>query len=440
MNDKKTSLPRLTGRHIFWMVFSVLCALLIWVYVTDTQGEDFTKNFPNVQVVFEGESTMREARELIITEADTNSVRVTLSGNRRTVSGLSDSDLTVVIDLSNITKTGTYSLAPRVVYPARTNQNAITQAVINPGSISFYVDKLSRKTVDVKGVFTGSTAAGFSASALEFEPSTVLIYGPENELARVNDAYLEVNRENVEKTVTFDSTFILRDADKAQIMTDDVTCDRETVSVTLPISAVKEVALKVDLVPGGGATEETVKYEIKPASIVLTGDSDTLAGVNTISIAKIDLATVDEALTETYKLVIPNNTEIMSGAQEATLTLEIVGLYKQTVSIPKDKITCINVGEGYTAQVMSDVISGVVLRGPERIVRGLSAVNIRAVADLSDFGTSVGIASVPVSIVIDGTTEVGAILTEPYKIYVNIEKTPETPEEMELTAESEDVG
>ena len=37
-----------------------------------------------------------------------------------------------------------------------------------------------------------------------------------------------------------------------------------------------------------------------------------------------------------------------------------------------------------------------------------------------DFGTATGIVSVPVSIVIDGTTEVGALTSEEYKVYVNI--------------------
>ena len=421
MSEKESNYKNNTSRKILKIIVSVICALLLWVYVTDTQGEDITVPFPGVKVVFEGENTMRESRGLIVSDAETTSVKVTLTGNRRTLSSLNAADLSVVIDLNGISKTGTYSLAPKVTYPAKTDTSAITQTVTSPGNISFYVDKLSKKTINVVGLFNGSAAEGFSADAVEFEPSTIVIYGPEKALAQVEDAYIEVDRENVEKTLNFDSTFILRDAGGKAVDNDEITYDEDTVAVTVPIRAVKEVSLVVDLVYGAGATENNVKWKIEPATITLTGDSETLAGVNSISLAKINLAEVDEALTETYKLVIPNDTEVTGGEKEATLTLEIGGLYKKSVSIEPGYISVINCSEGYTAEIMSS-LDNVVLRGPEDIVKNLSEVNIRAVADLKDYGTATGIVSVPVSIVIDGTTEVGAVLTEDYKVYVNITK------------------
>jgi len=421
MSDKAQKTKETRTVKALRIAFSVVCALLLWVYVTNTQGEDITVPFPGVKVVFEGESTMRDSRGLLVSDAETNSVKVTLTGNRRTLSSLNAADLSVSVDLSGISKTGTYSLAPKVTYPAKTDTSAITQAVVSPGTVSFYVDTLSKKTVDIVGVFNGSAAEGYSAEAMEFEPSTVVIYGPEKALAQVQDAYVEVDRENVEKTLNFESTFILRDEAGNEVSNEAITTDTETVAVTLPIKAVKEVALVVDLVYDGGATEDNVKWKIEPGTITLSGDSDTLAGVNNISLAKINLADVDEALTENYKIVIPNDTEITGGEKEATLTLEIGGLYKRTVSIDSDYITVTNCSEGFAAEVMSS-LDGVVLRGPEEIVRSLSEVNIRAVVDLTDYGTATGIVSVPARIVIDGTTEVGAINTADYKVYVNITK------------------
>ena len=231
---------------------------------------------------------------------------------------------------------------------------------------------------------------------------------------------MEVNREDVDKTLSFDSTFVLIDGDGNEFTSDEITTDVDTVAVTLPILAVKEVDLIVDLVPGGGATVNNVKWKLEPDSITLTGDSETLAGVNNISLAKIDLSTVDEALTDTYKIVIPNDTESTSGVREATLTLEIGGLYKESVSIEQSNISCVNVSEGFTAEIMSDSLDGVILRGPEADVKAISEVNVRAVADLKDYGTATGIVSVPVKITVDGSTTVGAV--GEYRIYVNIIK------------------
>ena len=267
-------------------------------------------------------------------------------------------------------------------------------------------------------IFNGSAAEGYSADPLEFDTETIRIYGPEKIISRVDHALVEVNRTDVDKTLSFEAAYTLIDADGNVFESDEITFDRDTVNVTLPISAVKEVALTVDLIQGGGATKENVKWSIEPETITLTGDAETLAGVNSISIAKIDLSKIDGALTETYKIVLPNDTESTDGVKEATLTLELQGLIKRVVSIDQSNITCTNVTPGYEAIIMNSSLDNVVIRGPESVVRGITDNNIRAVADLSDYGSATGILSVPVRIMINGTTEAGAF--GEYKIYINL--------------------
>ncbi|MCD7902983.1 MAG: hypothetical protein LUF91_04345 [Oscillospiraceae bacterium] len=416
---KNNLLHNQTLRTVALMLASLFCSLMFWIYVTESEGDEIDRSFSGVQVVFEGESVLRENRGLIITEVGTTSARVTLSGNRRVVSALTSGDLSVVINLSNITRAGSYSLAPRVSYSTQTDTSAISSTTTNPAAISFYVDTLDRKTVEVEGIFNGSAADGFVAEPLEITPGSVIIYGPETVLATVDHALVTVDRTDVDRTLTFDSTYVLVDTDGNVLESEDITFDVETVSVTLPISAVKEVSLVIDLVEGGGATEKNVKWSLEPDSLTLMGDSETLSGVNSISVAKIDLSTIaDETYTETYKVVIPNDTEITSGSSETTLTLEIGGLYKQTFTIDKSNITCTNVSDGYTAEVMNDTLEGVVIRGAQDAVESLSELNIRAVADLTDYGTATGIVSVPVKIYIDGNSEVDAV--GEYRVYVSI--------------------
>ena len=422
MTEKKQQKQQSTLETVLYIVFSLVCALLFWVYVTESNGGETELPLSGVTVIYEGESSMRESRGLIISDRDTTSARVTLTGNRRTISSLVASDLRVVIDLNDIITTGNYSRAQKVEYLKKIDSSAITQVVINPEVISFYVDKLSVRPVPVVGVFNGSAAEGYSADPLEFDTETIRIYGPEKIISKVDHALVEVSRTDVDKTLSFEASYILVDADGNRFENDEITTDRDTVNVTLPISAVKEVSLVVDLIAGGGATKDNVQWEIKPATITLTGDAETLAGVNSISIAKIDLSKIDDALTETYKIVLPNDTESTDGVKEATLTLELRGLAKKTVSIEQSSITCTNVSEGYQAVVMNGSLDNVVIRGPEQVLRSISDNNIRAVADLSDYGTATGILTVPVKIMINGTTEAGAY--GDYKVYINLMKTP----------------
>ena len=429
MTEKKQQNKQSTLQTVTYIIFSLVCALLIWVYVTEENGGETDRPFTGVSVVYDGESNMRESRGLIISERDATSARVVLSGNRRTISALDSADLRVVIDLSDITSTGNYSRAPKLEYMKKIDSSTITQAVINPDVVSFYVDKLSVRPIPVTGVFNGSAAEGYSADPLEFDTETIRIYGPEKIISQVDRALVEVSRTDVDKTLTFEASYVLVDAEGNRFESDEITTDRDTVNVTLPIKAVKEVALTVDLVAGAGATKENVQWKVEPETITLTGDAETLAGVNSISIAKIDLAKIDEVLTETYKIVLPNDTESTDGVKEATLTLELRGLATRTFSIDQSNISCTNVSEGFAATVMNGSLDDVLIRGPEQVLRSITDNNIRAVADLNDYGTATGILSVPVKIMINGTTEAGAF--GEYKVYINLTRAPEEAQEEE---------
>ncbi len=415
MNDK-FSAKKPVGSRVLRLLLSFLCAMLLWVYVTSTEATDYAQTFSGIQVVFEGESTMRESRGLVITNRGTNSVRVQISGSRRTLSNLDAADLTAVIDLRSITSTGHYDSAYKINYPSSVDSSNLSVTFRSPESVSFDVDKLSTKSVEVVGVFNGSTAPGFSAEPLVFDPGTVIISGPQNALEKVDHAYVEVTREDVDKTLSFESSYILCDAEGSEVEDDSIQLENETVMVTLPIISIKEVDLTLRILPGGGATDADVKYNIEPKSIVLSGDSEALAGINNIDLATIDLSEIeDDSYSDTFKIVIPNNTEILSGPKEAEVTLEISGLQKKEFTVTN--FSCINVTEGFEAEVMMSRLD-VTIRAPEDVLRNISDVNVRAVADLSAYGSATGIVSAPVKIEIDGSTGAGAV--GKYEIYVNI--------------------
>ncbi len=406
---------------ILLVILALFCSIMLWVYVTNLEGEVDEVPYTGVKVVLEGEEAMRDSRGLIITSLGTRNVRVTVSGAPRVLARLAAADMSAVIDLSNISTTGYYSLAPKVTFSSAFNSSDLVGTVTSPSTISFYVDKLSTKTIEVKGINNGSTAEGFSAEPLEFTPGTVKISGPETSLAQVDHAWIEVNREDVDGTLTFESTYVLRDKDNNVIEDDSITLESDTVTVTLPVIAIKEVDLIIATIPGGGASDENVIKNIEPsAKITLSGDAEVLEGVNSILLDTIDLSKVDGVYTQTYTIVIPNDTEIIGTQREVTVSLEVVGLDTKRVNIPRENLSFINLTDGFEAEIMDAALNNVTIRGLTEDLAGVSAENVRAVADLAEYGTATGIFSVPVKVYINGSTSVGAI--GEYKLYISITK------------------
>ena len=403
------------------VILAIFCSVLLWVYVTNQEGEVDEVTYSSVKVVFEGEEAMRDSKGLIVTDVNTTNVRVTVSGAPRVLARLTAADITAVIDLSSISRTGNYSMAPKITYSSGFNSNDLTAKSSAPSSVNFYVDKLSTRTIDVKGVNNGSTAEGFSAEPLEFTPGTVKISGPESVINKVDHAWIEVSREEVDTTLNFESTYVLRDKDNNIIDDDSITLERDTVDVTLPVIAIKEVDLVVATVAGAGASEENIVKKIEPsAKVTLSGDAEVLEGVNSILLDTIDLSKVDGTFTQTYTIVIPNDTEIIGNMREVTVTLDVIGLETKRVSIPLENLSFINLTEGYQAEIMDTSLNNVTIRGAAGALEGVGAQHVRAVADLTEYGTATGIFSVPVKVYVDGTTAVGAI--GEYKLYISITK------------------
>lgn len=407
MQPNKTDkrwLNRLFSSRLFVAALSVIGAVLIWCFYTTTYGAKETRTFTGVEVNYAGESTMRESLGLVLTYEDTETVTVTVSGPRRYIANLTAEDLIASVDLSKVTRTGDKTLSYTLVYPSNVDSSSMRVTRKSPEYISLVVSKLSTKSVVVEGEFVGNTQEGYVVDkVMSFEPSTITLIGPEEELAQVDCAFVTIDRDDVNSSFTAESAFVLRNADGEALEFDDVQCDAETVSAALTVNMMKEVALDVTLVDGGGATSANVIKHIDPSSIMLAGDSATLAGVNTIYLGTIDLADYQNFPDTEYTITIPNDTDNLSGVTTAHVSLEITGL--STASFTVYNLEYINCPEGYTAEIMTLGIP-VTIRAPEETLAQISANNLRAVADLSDITVT---SKAPTTIYVDGFPNAGAV-------------------------------
>ena len=69
-------MKKLYDSRAFWMIVSLLASLAIWVYVTSMQSTEFSQTFYGVEVELVGESTLRETKNMVITDLDTSTVTV----------------------------------------------------------------------------------------------------------------------------------------------------------------------------------------------------------------------------------------------------------------------------------------------------------------------------------------------------------------------------
>lgn len=404
MTNKKKN--KLLDSKVFWAVISLIASLFIWVYITGTQEEIITQSFNNVEVMLIGEDTLQATRGYVVTNVSAETVSVKISGTRGNIGTLSASDVKAVIDVSLISSTGTLTQYYTLTYPDNVNEDAVSLVSSNPQTISFDVTKMSSKSVPVEAKFVGSTAENYIAGEVEFEPKTIKVSGPESMLEKIDHIYAEMGGDDLTMTRTAEIPIVLIDKDGNTMESEGLEFDVPTVTVTIPISMMKEVPLYVQCVYGAGATEENTVISIEPNKIMISGDTEIVSGINRIDLATIDLTAFSLTHQDTYLIPLPNGVENVTGVAQADVKIEITGVDTKVFTVTN--ISTRNLPSGYTLEEITTQSLEVRIRAPQDVLDQLQPSNLSAVADLSDI-TQSGDMFVPVRIVVDGFTDAGAV-------------------------------
>jgi YbbR domain-containing protein len=421
----KTNIKKLYNSRAFWMIVSLICSVIMWVYVASVETEEFKQTFRGVRVQLVGETLLRDSKNLVITDMDTSTVTVEVVGPRRVVGSLDSDNISAQIDVSKLSRAAYTSQQYSVIFPDGTDTGGLQVTRKTPETINFMVSSQTTKSVQVRGSFDGSIAEGFIAESVVFDPATITLSGPEAYLRNVDYAWVSFGKENVDSTYEVETGYTLMTADNIPASTTGISFSTDVVTATLPLLTVKDVSLGVNLIEGGGATAENTKVTIEPDTVSLAGDSKLLAGINKINLASIDLTDFTTSFSDTYVIPIDNELRNVTGATEAKVTVEIVGL--ETKNVKVTNISCINVTEGFSAKILTESLD-VTLRGKPESLAAIKDENIRAVADLADLGQSVGTYMPKVRIYVDGFTDVGAITpgNTDYSVYIQLVKASET--------------
>lgn len=405
---KKTNLMRkLYNSKVFWAIVSLVVSFGIWVYVTSVDGDEYTQLFYGVRVELVGEDSLRETRNMVITDLDTSTVSVRIKGPRRIVASLDSADITARIDVSKLTQAAYTTQQYTIDYATGVNSRDLVVESRAPETVSFTVSKQTTKTVPVRGGFEGDIAEGYTAETPVFEPATITLTGAEAYIKDVEYAWVTFGKDVVaDSTYSVETGFTLMNADGEPCSTTEFNYSTNTVTATLPMLEIKEVLLGVDVVEGAGATKSNVKIKVEPESLTLAGDSAILSGINRIILDTVDLTDFSSTYSETYTIPITNGLRNLTGITEAKVTIEVIGLETRTFKVRS--LSCINEAEGTAAEIISESID-VTLRGTAEQLDKVKSENIRAVADLADYKGSTGSYMPSVRIYVDGVTEVGAI-------------------------------
>lgn len=399
----------------FWIVVSLLISVLLWVYVTNEDQTSSTDTYRGIPVYFVNEERL-EDRGLIIAEQDYSSITATITGSRREMTKFNASDLKVEIDVSEISQATTWRISYSIIFPAGVDPSDFTIRR-HPEVITFKVEEKSTKLVEVRGVFNGGAAEGYvvESDSMSFSPAFVRVSGTSEELAQIAYAQVSITGQELSASIQEDRPYVFVNADGEEVEASHVTADVDVVGVSVPVSMLKELDVSVDIINGGGAHSWDCDIDIEPKQVTLSGTVEELAAMNRLNVGVIDLSEHAEDFEVTFPIELEEGIQCVTGETEVKVKVRFKDLVTKNFEVTD--LRYINCAEGSKASIVSKTLP-VTIRADQTTMDRISADDIRAIADLNDYGTMTGYVTVPVKIYIDGVTGAGAV--GEYSVTVNL--------------------
>jgi YbbR domain-containing protein len=398
---------RFTGQKLLYMLFALLTAIVLWLYVSIADMPDITRTVSGIKVETIGAETLTE-RNLVATKLSRETVSITFKGSREQIYELDNTNVKVVIDLSNITTSGQQGIRAYPEYDQKLKTSSLSVVSISSDYIEVTVENVVPKNVVVRGVNEGSVADGYIANRMTVAPETIDIVGPESVIKQVAYAQAVFSETNLTGSTSVDTPVVLMDTNDEPVSMDNITLSSETVTLSMQVNMLKNIPLTVNFVYGAGTTADnnTVSYKIEPASVELSGDTAVLQELESIVTTPVDLNQFESTTELTVPIMIPNDCENLTGTAEATITVEISNLETAKLSVKNISIT--NDDTSLSTEVITQSLD-VTLRGTAEDLAKVTADNVRIVADLTDVKSTIGTHAVPAKINVDGVSGVGAI-------------------------------
>ena len=401
------------------MLLSLAIAFGLWLYVITYVSPNSEETYYNITVVLVGESVLNE-RGLMCTSASTNTVSLQLSGTRSDLVKVNSQNITVTAKLSSITEPGEkINLQYEVDYPGDVPKNALE--ILSQSDFYVTVEKRRVKDVPVVVQYVGERSEDYlyDTENAQLDRATVNVIGPASVADKIEQAIIEVDVTNQAESISDSYRYTLCDADGNPVDAAEITTDVEEIRFDMKIQRLKELSLVAEVIYGGGATRENTTVTVSPVSIRVTGSDAALEELgDSLTVATIDLSTLDKSQEIPYTINLPEGVTNQTGVTDVVVNVQFSGLNTREFTV--ENFRSENVPEGMAAEIINANLT-VKVRGPSAQVSLLTADDITVTVDFTN--AVAGTATYKATITFDEAFSACGAVMGPYSVSATVQST-----------------
>ena len=340
-NKKGFSIRRLIFNDKYLIITSIILAVIVWVVTSLNIGTDETKTIKVDVPIKLGDEVSEQLGMQYYTLQDTIELNITITGAKYAIGQVTENDLSIKFDTSNVNRTGEQSIP--ILVTKSTKKLDFTVSSIYPSSVDAYFDVNEAKTFDLYLRYNENAAAdGYTFGQPVLSEDKVIISGPKTYVDKVDRAVVDVDFASDQKlkepytsecAITVEGTgveasylkFSPKDAENNYIT---------TVSVTLPILKVAKLPVSISI------DDKPKDFDDKDISISYEVDSIEAGVLESANIKSVDIGTVSFS-------------ELKTGRNEFTFDVTALEGVSVLDSELKDIKVVVRIAGDYTAKTVT---------------------------------------------------------------------------------------
>lgn len=305
----------------FLKLISFIVAILLWVYIIAVIDPSVDVTVKDIPIRYTNQDVIEEKGLCLVNDSKTT-VELKIRGSRKRLANVDNKNIYATVDLSNISKTGNFSLPIAISIPYEYNEIVSK----NPYNASINIDKIITAEKDVKVVTVGNTGNGYIAGTPTVSVKKVMLRGAASIIEKIGSVGAKLDFDDriatindVVKPVFLDQSG--KQFNDSNIAYDLVSMDVEKVQVECPVYKLKTVPVSVEKSINGNL--ENYKVSVQQSNITIYAEDEVLAEVEKLETKPLNLAEInDDNNTIVVELIIPDGVYLRDGINEVTVKAE----------------------------------------------------------------------------------------------------------------------
>ncbi len=291
----------------FQITFSILAALIIWIYVVYEINPVFETTIKNVPVNYVRYSEDFSNGKLTVLSENTKTVNVKIRGKRSTLSKVTRDSVYSTVNMADVNVAGTHKIPVTVSFDI----SGIELVSKEPHNVSVIVDKVVTRELNIAVDTKGTPADGYIYDSIEYTTDKVRISGAKSIVDQVDRAKVTVDIGGKKDPVIGRYKISLYDKGGVEITDSAISKNISYLELTCNILRLKELDIVAELTEKTNSSGEKVTVsEVKPAKLKVIGPRTVIDAMDKLKTEKINTSGIRDGKTVKVKLAeLPENVE-----------------------------------------------------------------------------------------------------------------------------------